>query len=301
MFCHECGTKLDQGSKFCENCGQQQTQAPPQTPAPAPAHSHYAHPAGGYPTGPKPGAGKIIIPIVLVAAVILAAVVFFVFTRGGGGGGIGGGNSIVGTWELVEMREYRNGRLVDSWLMEDTGAYMTFVFNRDGTAFMDEGWVQEHFKWETSGNQLIIIHDNNRDSIEFSVRRNELRIIDRNTWGGDVSEEVMVFQRANSRSGNQRNNNNSGSGTDTGGLVGRWQWQSGNYLYYFEFHGDIEFFSDGRVVEYSSDEKGRYTVNGNRLTVIGEWVGRHEFTFDISGDRLTITDSDGDRGVWIRR
>jgi hypothetical protein len=93
------------------------------------------------------------------------------------------------------------------------------------------------------------------------------------------------------------------STTPANPLVGYWDYSSGTgpYIYYFMVDGDIEFFANGRVIEYAYGEPGTYTVNGNRLIVIGDWDGiAYNFTFTISGDRLTIIDHDGDTGTWLR-
>jgi hypothetical protein len=85
-------------------------------------------------------------------------------------------------------------------------------------------------------------------------------------------------------------------------LVGRWVFVSGNNpINYFEWHVDIEFFADGRVLEHSRNEPGTYTVlENNRIAVQGEWSGTFEFTYEVDGNTLTITDRDGDTGTWQR-
>ena len=84
------------------------------------------------------------------------------------------------------------------------------------------------------------------------------------------------------------------------GLVGRWQLQRGDWIYYFADADRIEFFADGRVIEHGYGETGTYTVSGDRLTVNGDWSGRQVFTFSISGNTLTLSDSDRDTAVYTR-
>ncbi|MCL1787320.1 MAG: hypothetical protein FWG38_04980, partial [Defluviitaleaceae bacterium] len=93
----------------------------------------------------------------------------------------------------------------------------------------------------------------------------------------------------------------------TNPFVGRWQHVSGPFVYYFANDGDLQFFADGTVLEHAYGEPGRYIVlPDGHLRVIGEWdVDRlsydsndNIFTYRISGDRLTITDSDGHTGTW---
>jgi hypothetical protein len=91
--------------------------------------------------------------------------------------------------------------------------------------------------------------------------------------------------------------------TESNPLVGRWEYVSGDMSYYFHMGFDIEFFADGRVMEYAYDEPGKYTIIGeSRMSAIGDWIRElYFFDFTIVGDILTITDSDGDAGIWRRR
>jgi len=86
----------------------------------------------------------------------------------------------------------------------------------------------------------------------------------------------------------------------TTSIVGRWQIESGVFIYYFFEASSIEFFADGRVIEYQYDEPGRWALSGNTLTIYGEWTGTHVFTINLQGNRLTITDMDGDSRTYRR-
>ena len=55
------------------------------------------------------------------------------------------------------------------------------------------------------------------------------------------------------------------------GLVGRWEFSSGDYIYYFGSDAYIEFFPDGRVYEHAGEEFGDLTIVDNeRFSVRGE-------------------------------
>jgi hypothetical protein len=83
-------------------------------------------------------------------------------------------------------------------------------------------------------------------------------------------------------------------------LTGGWEYVSGSYIWFFGSDGAIDFYADGRVTsEYTGN--GRYTITGNRIRVTWSSNSVEDFTFGISGNTLTITDSDGDRGTWRRR
>ncbi|MCL2357975.1 MAG: hypothetical protein FWC70_12625 [Defluviitaleaceae bacterium] len=86
-------------------------------------------------------------------------------------------------------------------------------------------------------------------------------------------------------------------------LLGRWNFASGTFVFYFASHGDIEFFGDGNVKEYAFGEPGVFQIIDNgRMSVTGEWNPDAEFLFDymISDDMLSITDRNGATGVWRR-
>ncbi|MCL1884571.1 MAG: hypothetical protein FWF81_12580 [Defluviitaleaceae bacterium] len=86
-------------------------------------------------------------------------------------------------------------------------------------------------------------------------------------------------------------------------IVGRWEFVSGSFIYYFASNGDIEFFADGRVAEFAFGEPGEFILlDDGRLRVVGDWFPTtpYYFTFSIDGDMLTITDHSDDYGTWRR-
>jgi len=87
------------------------------------------------------------------------------------------------------------------------------------------------------------------------------------------------------------------SGSD---LVGEWEYSSGTWVYFFGYSDYIEFFSDGRVIEYDYGEAGRWSTSGSQLTIVGDYSGTEVFTYNISGNTLNITDRDGDTIVYRR-
>ena len=86
-------------------------------------------------------------------------------------------------------------------------------------------------------------------------------------------------------------------------LVGRWQFTSGDFIYYFNSDADIEFFADGSVIEYSDYRfPGEWIPSGDNefIVHIGFDLLPRVFLYSISGDRLTISDEDGDQAVYTR-
>ena len=81
-------------------------------------------------------------------------------------------------------------------------------------------------------------------------------------------------------------------------LVGKWEFSSGDGTYFFWRSDEIEFKADNTIINHEDDESGTWSKAGSdRLTVRSDGTV-YEFTYQVSGDRLTITDEDGDRGVF---
>jgi len=90
-----------------------------------------------------------------------------------------------------------------------------------------------------------------------------------------------------------------GGSSEAEDLFGTWEYDSGNFVYFFGRSHTIMFFEEENgtygVFEAEHGEWGTWYVNrDSKLIVDGDWIGRNEFTFNVRGSRLTITDADGD-------
>ena len=97
--------------------------------------------------------------------------------------------------------------------------------------------------------------------------------------------------------------NNNGGNSDAASIVGSWEYEEEDY------YEEITFKSNGTVIIYSEEyydgeweeweEKGTYSVKGNKLTVdIDDEVTT--CTFKISSKKLTIENEEGDTYVYYR-
>jgi hypothetical protein len=191
-------------------------------------------------------------------------------------------SALVGRWEFVsgdmiyyfhegaDIEFYADGRVIE-YAFDEPGRFEVLG---DGRMSAIGDWINElyYFSYSISGNTLTITdHDG-----------------DRAVW---TRPSPGTAERASDPT------------TDDNELIGRWEFVSGQQIYYFDTDGDIEFYADGRVMEYSHGEPGRFEVLGNgRMSAIGEWFNElYFFDYTISDNTLTIIDSDGDRGTWRRR
>lgn len=62
-------------------------------------------------------------------------------------------------------------------------------------------------------------------------------------------------------------------------LVGRWEDSSGEYL---------EIFSDGTYSSSDANYSGSYSVDGDRVKFSGVLMPDETFTYDVSGNTLTL-------------
>ena len=85
-------------------------------------------------------------------------------------------------------------------------------------------------------------------------------------------------------------------------LVGKWEFWSGDMVYFFWESENIEFKSDGTVHNYEDDESGKYTaIGGERLRVTSDDGDTYDFQYNIKeNDMLTITDEDRDTAIFRR-
>ena len=80
-------------------------------------------------------------------------------------------------------------------------------------------------------------------------------------------------------------------------LIGFWEFSHGRPTYFF-WQSEFVFFSDTGFV-MADDSFADWSVDGNTLTVVDAFTDLHEvFTFEIDGNILAITDSDGDTGYF---
>jgi len=88
-------------------------------------------------------------------------------------------------------------------------------------------------------------------------------------------------------------------------LAGYWEYDSGDAVWFFGLSEHIMIIDhdDGTydVFESGGEEWGTgHIERGDKLIIEGEWSGFYEFTFILTGDRLSIIDSDGDTIHYIK-
>ena len=93
-------------------------------------------------------------------------------------------------------------------------------------------------------------------------------------------------------------------------LVGKWEWDSGSEIYFFCIYDDIEFLDDGSLIVYDcafSGESGTWRIGmNNRLIITGNKENNSynesvlEFEYEINGNKLQISDADGDTSVYTK-
>ena len=83
-------------------------------------------------------------------------------------------------------------------------------------------------------------------------------------------------------------------------LVGLWAFESGEPVYFFGLSEYIMFidYGDGTfgVYESQAEEWGFWHIDSEGMLIVEGtvWIETYEFTFEITGSRLTIIDEDGD-------
>ena len=87
-------------------------------------------------------------------------------------------------------------------------------------------------------------------------------------------------------------------------LIGRWEFDSGMWIWFFGTSNVIEFFADGKVTQMDTDNPGDWeTVGVGRLDIYALNTpnrSMYSFNYILEGDLLTIYDSDGDSATWVR-
>jgi len=85
-------------------------------------------------------------------------------------------------------------------------------------------------------------------------------------------------------------------------LVGRWESQRTDGIYFFWHANTIEFRSDGQVYESSDGEWARWeTIGQGRIRVTTQWRDQYDFAYEINGGQLRLMDRDGDVNTYRKR
>jgi hypothetical protein len=85
-------------------------------------------------------------------------------------------------------------------------------------------------------------------------------------------------------------------------LIGKWEFWSGDAVYFFWESDNIEFKSDETVHNYDDEESGKYTaIGGERLRIWSDDGDTYDFIYDIKeNNMLTVTDEDHDTAIFKR-
>ncbi|MCL1878631.1 MAG: hypothetical protein FWF80_07220 [Defluviitaleaceae bacterium] len=172
-----------------------------------------------------------------------------------------------------------------------SGTFVFYFASHSDIEFFDDGSVLEHAFGEAGtfevlpNGQLRVEGEWDTFYFDFDISGGTLLITDRNG-------AAATWRRVGLRI----------PAGDSDLLVGRWEFVSGPAIWYFMSYGDVEFFANGRVMEYAWGEPGVFSIVGdNRMSVLGEWSPQtFYFDIEISANLLAITDHDGDRAVWRR-
>jgi hypothetical protein len=129
-FCPSCGTKVEEGNKFCLKCGAQLQTEEASKPENGPNE-----PIQQVPPTQKKSNKNLLIVLVAIIAIIIVIVLIIMFT----GGGID--NRFVGEWEI-----------------SSEGVEMFYwIFNSDGSLTMTvAGFDMDIASWSVRGNQLCL-------------------------------------------------------------------------------------------------------------------------------------------------
>ena len=191
-------------------------------------------------------------------------------------------------------------RLVGKWDF-DAGTWIWFFGTSSVVEFFEDGTVTQvdtydTGEWEVASSGKMEVNDSQGGTFAFDYELNEdsLTIID-----SDGDRAVWIRE-----GGSRPPQINEEPGEIDTALIGRWEFVDGPFLYFFAQDSDIEFFADGRIREHAHNETGTWHIDvPNGLVVVGEWTGRNEFTYMLSGDNLdtlTITDEANDSAEWRR-
>ena len=82
-------------------------------------------------------------------------------------------------------------------------------------------------------------------------------------------------------------------GSSEDSLVGRWEAVDDGVEVDYGDLDELEFFSDGTYSSDSSNYSGGYSVDGDRIKLSGIIASAYSFSFEVSGNTLTMYDNDG--------
>jgi len=176
-----------------------------------------------------------------------------------------------------------------------SGTFIFYFASHNDIEFFDDGTVIEHAFGEPGVFEVL---PNGRLRVTGEWRPDNTFYFD-----FDLSLDILTITDHNGDTATWSRTGTWATTTDPAYLLGRWEFVSGDSVWYFMSYADIEFFAGGRVMEYAWHEAGRYHVYADgRLSVVGELDPDRTLYFglEISANLLAITDHDGNRAVWRR-
>jgi len=186
--------------------------------------------------------------------------------------------------------------LTGSWTNYD-GAAIYFFWRSEYVYFDDSGFVMADDSfgtWSVNGSKLTVVADGGSTyEFTYSIIGGTLTITDSD---GDTGYFSNLSQAPAPPPGVQDDS------LLNSGLVGAWTFLRGDYTYFFNLSDIIYFDENGTVIlENEGDyEFGVWSVYGNTLYVVYENNINYQFTFEINGNILAITDIDYDTGYFDR-
>ena len=184
MFCSNCGIEFQTNATFCSNCGAAR-QGIAKTKGKANGKASNTVPMGK--------AIAIIAVVMILTALLIGGGLFFIM------GGTIGGDSLVGTWEMVDV--FIDG-VSEMHNMGEGG--MWFQFSEDGAGFVivNDGWQshEDRLSWTRENGQITITTIDrwgrlNVEVMDYNISRRQLIMYERFPTRSGYEVGVMVFQR----------------------------------------------------------------------------------------------------------
>ena len=186
-----------------------------------------------------------------------------------------GENDLVGKWEFFHGND----------LFYFTESY-GFEFFADGMVTEDQNEITVDWFISDPEYFILIFDDGFIYSFDYNSTGYLLRI-------SDSDENTALFVREGSvdyESG------------DYSELAGPWGFIGGDAIYFFMQDEEFAFNPDYTIYFYDSTMSGIVIMTGSSgFVLVDEFGNGFWFTYSISGDELTVTDSDGDVSVYARR